>query len=108
MPQGNKKVKVDKITEVGGGVMVQITKGLKDYGRDLGLYSECSERSLEDYILIRLLKDLEVTVPSCKCDFPVLLLTCWPVKDCAPQPSLQGKQLCPSTINCVVLGCRGA
>lgn len=80
--------------------MVQVTKSLKDYGRDLGMCSECSQRPLEDYILIRLLKDLEDTVLSCKCDFPVLILTSWPVKDCAPQPSLQGKQLCLSTINC--------
>lgn len=87
--------------------MVQVTKGLKDYGRGLGMYSECSERPLEGYILIRLLKDLEDTVSSCQCDFPVLILTFWPVKDCAPQPSLQGKQLGPLIINCVVLGCRG-
>lgn len=64
----------DKITEVGGGVMVQIRKGLKDYGRDLGLYPECSERPLEDYILIRLLKDLEGTMPSCKCDLQCFYL----------------------------------
>lgn len=52
--------------------MAQATEGLVDHDKDLGIYSECSERPLEDPILIRLLEGLEDTVPSCECDSSVL------------------------------------
>lgn len=69
------------------GVMVQVTQGLEDHGKDLEIYFECSERPLEDHILIRLLEGLGDTVSSCKQDFPVSYLPPSLWKIVLPSPS---------------------